>query len=81
MEKKSLKAKANDSSSPVDRDVYLSHRGFGSLKTKIFAPAPILQVESAVTIIPHSHFLIELLVFSKCVPSHYYLDPYIITAV
>lgn len=29
-----------------------SHRGFGSLKTKILAPAPVLQVESTVTIIP-----------------------------
>lgn len=29
-----------------------SQRGFGSLKTKILAPAPERQVESTVTIIP-----------------------------
>lgn len=67
---------------PLLTEIFIfSRRGFGSLKTRIFAPAPILQVESTVTIIPHSHFCIELLAFSKWVPSHYYLNPYIITAV
>ena len=52
MEKKAFKAKANDSWSPVDRDVYLFPQRFWVFENKNPAPAPVLQVESTVTIIP-----------------------------
>lgn len=38
------------------------------------------HVESTVDIFSHSCFSINLLVFSKCIPTHYYLNLYIIIA-
>lgn len=79
--KKAFKSKANDAGSPVDRDVYPCTLRFYIFENKIFAPAPELPGESTVNIFSHSCFLVDLLVFSQCVPAHYYLDPYIITAI
>jgi len=81
MEKKAFKAKANDSWSPVDRDVYLFPQRFWIFENKNPCTCPCSPGGIHSDYHSSSHFLTELLLCSKCVPAHCYLDLYIIIAV